>query len=178
MNKTHPHVIRKLFLTEAVNEKSISKIIYGLHSINEFDSMTGNTNPDPIKLYIDSPGGFIYKGFSLINHFKQSKAPIHGIVTGMACSMAFVILTQCDLRMAYKDTELMYHLLSYRRIGNLRDHISTTKRFESLMKRMNSLVKAKTKIDDSLLQKMGSNGDDWFLTPAQAKKLGVIDKII
>lgn len=174
----NPTIIRKLFLSTPVDLEPVQKIIEGLTFINEYDRLNKVKNPEPIQLFIDSPGGLVYKGLSLINHIKRSKAPVHGIVTGTAYSMAFIILAACDKRIAYENAKLMYHLPSYVQKGNLRTQDLRVKRTTEVWEEMNKIIIKKTKVTKRDLEKITSSGDDWFLTPREAKKLGIIDKII
>lgn len=63
-------------------------------------------------IFIDSPGGDVVAGQSIINMIEiEKKAGVQMVcaVTGMAASMAFNILTHCDVRMATPKSRLLFH---------------------------------------------------------------------
>lgn len=64
---------------------------------------------EPIALHIDSHGGDTTLSGYISDAIKFSKAPVHGIVTGQACSAAFRILLACDRRMMYPNARVMFH---------------------------------------------------------------------
>lgn len=68
--------------------------------------------PSRVTLILDSPGGSVHTGFKFISQMKtlQGKGTkFHCYVTGMAASMAFHILTQCDKRVVLQESMLLWH---------------------------------------------------------------------
>lgn len=68
--------------------------------------------PSRVTLILDSPGGSVYTGFKFISQMKtlQGKGTkFHCYVPGMAASMAFHILTQCDKRVVLEESMLLWH---------------------------------------------------------------------
>ena len=45
----------------------------------------------PVRLFIDSPGGDLVEGFSLVSIIEQSKTPIHTVNLSFWCSSAFYV---------------------------------------------------------------------------------------
>ena len=50
-------------------------------------------NNDEIKLYINSPGGYVTSGFSMYDTMQSIKSPVSTICTGLAASMGSIILS-------------------------------------------------------------------------------------
>ena len=48
---------------------------------------------DEIKLYINSPGGYVTSGFSMYDTIKAVKSPVSTICTGLAASMGSILLS-------------------------------------------------------------------------------------
>lgn len=68
--------------------------------------------PNRITIILDSPGGEVYAGFrftDLMAAAKQQGTSFKCIVTTMAASMAFHILTKCDERVALSGALLLWH---------------------------------------------------------------------
>ena len=63
----------------------------------------------PIKIYIDCPGGDTMTGLNFVDVICQSKTPIIGIAFSMAASMGYHIFIACNERIAFKDTVLLQH---------------------------------------------------------------------
>lgn len=63
----------------------------------------------PIKLIIDSCGGFLTDSFTIIDSIKMSKTPVIGICTGNAYSGGFFIFISCDKRIAYPHSSYLFH---------------------------------------------------------------------
>jgi ATP-dependent protease ClpP protease subunit len=65
-----------------------------------------------LNIIIDSPGGSVYTGFRFIVQMKALQArgtKINCYVPGLAASMAFQVLTQCDKRVVLQESALLWH---------------------------------------------------------------------
>jgi ATP-dependent Clp protease protease subunit len=111
---------RNLFLAQQVTQESINKISQAIIDINQDDEEIGKIfavydleyKPKPIKLYIDSYGGYVYQCFGLLGIMKASKAPIHTIVTGCAMSCGFLISIAGHKRFGFPKSTYLYHQVS------------------------------------------------------------------
>jgi ATP-dependent Clp protease protease subunit len=77
---------RTIYLWGMVNDKSARHVVDRLMYL---DSL----NNDEIKLYINSPGGYVTSGFSMYDTMKSIKSPVSTICTGLAASMGSIILS-------------------------------------------------------------------------------------
>ncbi|MAZ73528.1 MAG: ATP-dependent Clp protease proteolytic subunit [Flavobacteriaceae bacterium] len=77
---------RTIFLWGMVDDKSARHVVDRLMYL---DSL----NNDEIKLYINSPGGYVTAGFSMYDTIKQIKSPVSTICTGLAASMGSILLS-------------------------------------------------------------------------------------
>tara|TARA_R110000772_G_scaffold35685_2_gene85921 strand:+ start:1462 stop:2004 length:543 start_codon:yes stop_codon:yes gene_type:complete len=77
---------RTIFLWGMVNDKSARHVIDRLMYL---DSL----NNDEIKLYVNSPGGYVTSGFSIYDTMQSVKSPVSTICTGLAASMGSIILS-------------------------------------------------------------------------------------
>ena len=100
---------RNLFLAQQVEQASINSISKSIIEINDDDAelmqvyaMHGlEYKPKPIKLYIDSYGGYVYQCLGLLGIMKSSNVPVHTIVTGCAMSCGFLISISGHKRFGY-----------------------------------------------------------------------------
>lgn len=93
---------RVTYLTSEVNSESVNKVIGDIQEFN-------NSGSGPIYLILDSPGGSVIDGARLITAMQASKSPIYAVDTGLAASMAFVILEHANQRLAVPRSVLMAH---------------------------------------------------------------------
>ena len=112
---------RIIMLDDEINNHSASVVVAQLLYLNSL-------NDEQIDLYINSPGGCVSSGLSIIDTMNFIKAPVSTICTGMAASMAAVILA-CGKKGVIKYT-FEYILCSRKRIKTrltpLRSHDPST----------------------------------------------------
>lgn len=77
---------RKIFLWGMVDDDTAKHVVDRLLYL---DSL----NNDEIKLYINSPGGYVTSGFSMYDTIKAVKSPVSTICTGLAASMGSILLS-------------------------------------------------------------------------------------
>lgn len=77
---------RKVFLWGMVDDESAKHVVDRLLYL---DSL----NNEEIKLYINSPGGYVTSGFSMYDTIKGIKSPVSTICTGLCASMGSLLLS-------------------------------------------------------------------------------------
>ena len=77
---------RSVFLWGQVDDKSAKHVIDRLMYLDMI-------NNDEIKLYINSPGGYVTSGFAMYDTIKSLKSPVSTIFTGLAASMGSILLS-------------------------------------------------------------------------------------
>lgn len=77
---------RKIFLWGMVEDKSAKYIVERLLFLDSLSK-------EEIKLYINSPGGYVTAGFSIYDTMREIKSPISTICTGLAASMGSILLS-------------------------------------------------------------------------------------
>lgn len=177
---------RKLYFTKQVDQSSIEELTKSLIEINDSDeklikiyNIYGlNYKPEPIEIYIDSYGGNVYQCFGLLSLMKNSKTPIHTIVTGCAMSCGFMILISGHKRFAYEYSTALYHQVSSGVWGKLKDMQEDLAETERLQEMIESITLQKTKITAKRLKKAFTGKQDWFISSEDCLKLGVVDEIL
>ena len=135
---------------------------------------------EDISIYIDSPGGSVYSGLGLLDVMDFVEPDISTVNTGLAASMAAVILCsgQKGKRKALKRSRTMIHQpLTY---GGWMQQASDV---EIEAKEMNHLKK---ELYEIISERTGQNYDrvykdgdrDYWMSSHDAKKYGMIDEII
>ncbi|KAA1243224.1 ClpP family protease [Aquimarina sp. RZ0] len=77
---------RSVFLWGQVDDKSAKHVIDRLMYLDM-------VNNEEIKLYINSPGGYVTSGFAMYDTIKALKSPVSTICTGLAASMGSILLS-------------------------------------------------------------------------------------
>jgi len=177
---------RTLYFTKQVDQESISTLTKSIIEINEHDEYLVKLydihnityEPKPIKIMIDSYGGYIYQCFGLLSVIERSQTPIHTIVTGCAMSCGFMMLICGHKRFAHKLSTPLYHQASSGSWGKLKDMEEDIKETQRLQAILEKITLDKTKITSKKLQKVYKGKFDWFMTAEEALKLGVVDEIL
>jgi ATP-dependent Clp protease protease subunit len=177
---------RNLFLAQQVTQESINKISQSIIEINEDDQELEKIYAlhdidyvaKPIKLYIDSYGGYVYQCFGLLGIMKASKTPVHTIVTGCAMSCGFLISVSGHKRFGYPKATYMYHQVSSVAVGKVKDLEEDVIETKRLQKMIEDVTLQNTRITEKKLEKIYKTKKDWFMDSEEALKLKVIDEIL
>jgi len=177
---------RNLFLAKQVDQDSINSISKAIISINEDDEYVTKIyhahdleyKPKPIKLYIDSYGGYVYQCMGLLGIMNSSTVPVHTIVTGCAMSCGFLISISGHKRFGYPKSTYLYHQVSGGAVGTVREMEEEIIESVRLQKMIEEITLENTKITQKKLDRIYKTKKDWFMNTSEALKLGVIDEVI
>ena len=161
---------RYILLHDIINNVSSDMVVSKLMAMNIINKK------EPIYLEINSPGGGVAEGMSIINAMERIEAPVVTIISGQACSMAALISITGDKRFIYENSYFMQHSTSdivgdY--IQYIKDRTKFLVEFES---RTEKMLREKTKLSKMDIHKI-RNGELW-LNAEQSLAKGVVDKII
>ena len=134
---------------------------------------------EDISIYIDSPGGSVYSGLGLLDVMEYVKPEIVTINTGLAASMAAVILCSGTKgkRKALKRSRTMIHQpLGYGGWSQASDMEIEAREINDLKKELYEIISDKT---GQKYDKVYKDGDrDYWMSAKSAKDYGMIDEII
>ncbi len=139
-----------------------------------------NESDEDVSIYIDSPGGSVYSGLGLLDVMDFVSCDISTVNTGLAASMAAVILCsgQKGKRKALKRSRTMIHQpLTY---GGWMQQASDVeieaKEMNHLKKELYEIISERT---GQTYDRVYKDGDrDYWMSSNDAKKYGMIDEII
>ena len=156
----------------------------------EIDDYTANTlqaqllyldSVDPgkdISIYINSPGGSVYAGLGIYDTMQFIQSPVATICTGMAASMAAVLLVSGSegKRSALTHSRVMIHQPLGGAHGQASD-IEITAR--EIMKLKNELYTIIANHSNQPFDKVWADSDrDYWMTAAEAQEYGMIDQVL
>ena len=159
----------------------VSKITKGIMDINRYDQMLSEDTPPedrmPIIIYINSPGGDLIEGFSLVSAIELSKTPVYTVNIGEWSSMAFLIGITGHKRFSFPYSTFLLHEGSSFAGGatnKVQDRVEFEKRFEREIVRNHVLKNSKMNgVDYDALARV-----EYYLLPKDALERGFIDEII
>lgn len=131
-----------------------------------------------IKLYINSGGGSVYDGLGILDTMEYIRPKVITINTGLAASMAAVILCCGDTRKSLKRSRTMIHqpMGGYGGYLQASDITIDAKEINSLKSELYQIISERTKQD---YKKVEQDADrDYWMNAEEAKNYGIIDEII
>lgn len=131
-----------------------------------------------IQLYINSPGGSITAGMAIYDTMKNVLCPVSTICVGLCASMAAFLLSggTKGKRYALPHSEIMIHQPLGGAQGQVTDIEIVAKRMLSLRDRLNDLLAHNTGQSRKVIDH--DTERDYFMTPDEAKRYGLIDEVI
>lgn len=162
---------RTIFISEVVTPKLTQRIaaqLLWLDSISE----------DPIKLYINTPGGSADDGFAIHDMVRYVKAPVFNICFGLNASAGILILLSTDKerRFALPNARLMMHQPSGGGHGQASDIEITAREILKLRLRANEMISEQT--GKPIEEVQNSTDRDCWLSAEEARDYGLVSQII
>ncbi len=161
---------RQVFLFDVIKEDTIRNLIREIIALD-------NISPNPIILYINSPGGSVDDGFALIDTMRGIRSPIITVIIGQSCSMAGIISIAGDKRLISKHSVWMAHDMAGGIGGDYTTKvIDRTEFLKREQKKLNDFLRKNTKLSEAEVVR-ATHGELWFY-PEECLKKGIVDEVI
>lgn len=131
-----------------------------------------------IHLYVNSPGGSVTGTLAIIDTMNHIKNDVSTICVGMAASGGGWILSSGakGKRFSLPNSEIMVHQPLSGSEGQVTD---MEIKLKQLLRMKSDLIKIMSKNTGQPVSKVEADLDrDFWMTPAEAKKYGIIDKVL
>ncbi|MEX0274666.1 MAG: ATP-dependent Clp endopeptidase proteolytic subunit ClpP [Flavobacteriaceae bacterium] len=131
-----------------------------------------------IQIYINSPGGSVYAGLGIYDTMQFIKPDVATICTGMAASMAAVLLCAGEKgkRSGLTHSRVMIHQPMGGAQGQASDIEITAREILKLKQELYEII---AKHSGQPVKKVGEDSDrDYWMRAEEAKKYGMIDEIL
>jgi len=131
-----------------------------------------------IQLYINSPGGAVYAGLGLYDTMQFVTPDIATICTGMAASMAAVLMAAgaAGKRSALKHSRIMMHQPSGGAAGQASDVEITVNEVRKVKHELYEILSNHT---GQTIEKVTKDSNrDFWMTADEAKNYGLIDEVL
>lgn len=162
---------RQILLSGEVNKALAEKIVRQL-LVMESDS------DEPIRIYIDSPGGDVDAGYAIFDMIRFVKAPVFCIGMGLVASAGALILLAADKsrRIGLPNSRYLIHqpLSGFR--GMATDIEIHAQELEKIKAKINNLISQET---GKPLEQVAKDTDrDYWLTASESVDYGLISKVV
>lgn len=163
---------RIIFLGEPVTDH-VANIV-----IAQFLFLDAESKDKDIKFYINSPGGSVTAGLAIYDTMQYVKADVSTICVGMAASMGATLLAAGapGKRFALPNSEIMIHQVMGGFEGQASDIKIRSEHILRIKDKLNKILAKHTGQSVSVIER--DTDRDRFLNTEEAKKYGIIDKII
>ena len=165
---------RKIFLWGEINDKSCSKMM------EEFLYLEAKQVNEPIRFYINSPGGSITAGMAIFDCIRLIQSPVYPIVTGMAASMASILLSAGEKgkRYVFPNARVLIHqpLIAGTIIAPATDINIHANEIEKQRHEINQILSEATGQSISKIEK--DTDRDFYLNAKESIEYGLADKIL
>jgi ATP-dependent Clp endopeptidase proteolytic subunit ClpP len=176
---------KKFWIVNKVNATVAEILLYGF--IGEYEAIDDasfiadlrelENIYSTINIRVNSGGGDVYKGLTIFNAIKNSKATINGFVDGIAASMGAVIIAACKNVQMSKYARYMTHRVTGFTGGNADDMRAFANELEQLETTIATIIAKRTGLTmDEAKEKYITNKDRW-INAEQALTEKIIDGI-
>ena len=163
---------RIIFLGDAIDSAVANTVIAQLLFLEKADPKA------PITMYVNSPGGHVTAGLAIYDTMQYIKPDVITVCVGLAASMGSVILAggTKGKRYALKHSEIMIHQPLGGAEGQATEIRIAAEHILRTGEVLYTILADHTGQDIDTIRKDCDR--DNFMTPEQAKKYGLIDKIL
>lgn len=163
---------RIIFLGVPINDDVANIITAQLLFLESLDSSSD------IQIYINSPGGGVYAGLGIYDTMQYINPDIATICTGMAASMAAVLLCAGTKgkRTGLKHSRVMIHQPLGGAGGKSSDVEITIKEIQKIKKELYDIL---SEHSEQTFEKIAKDSDrDFWMRAEEAKAYGMIDEVL
>lgn len=131
-----------------------------------------------IRLYINSPGGSVTSALAILDTMNHIKNDVSTVCVGMAASAAALLLSagQKGKRYSLPNSEIMIHQPLGGASGQASDIEITAKQIVKLKSKLNQIMANNT--GKTLVQIEKDADRDYYMSAEEAKKYGIVDKVL
>lgn len=162
-----------IFLGGPIDDDTANIIIAQLLFLQSEDSKKD------IKLYINSPGGSVTAGLAIIDTMNHIKNDVSTVCVGVAASMGAFILAagKKGKRFSLPNSEVMIHQPLLRGLEGQASDIEIGAK--NIIKMRSKIYKMLSENTGQPLSKIEKDADrDFYMSAEEAKKYGIVDKIL
>ncbi|QQO09242.1 ATP-dependent Clp protease proteolytic subunit [Breznakiella homolactica] len=133
---------------------------------------------EPIRIFIDSPGGDAYAGYAIFDMIRFVKVPVWTIGMGLVASAAAVILLAVpkERRIGLPNSQYLIHQPLSGIRGVATEIEIHARELDKMRDRINRLISDETGVDFSQVEK--DTDRDYWMNAAEAVQYGLISRVV
>lgn len=172
---TSPDVLPYIWVNEFEDE-DVEKFYQHFYALEFF------SDANEITIFVNSYGGQYHNFLAMRSIIKRASKPVATVVVGkaMSCGALLAASGSPGYRFASPESDLMVHEVSLSEAsGKNAEFQNSAKMLDNLNKKMIKQLGEDTKLDANEWKDLikGQGNVDLFMSPAQAKKYGLVDHI-
>ncbi len=162
---------RTILLSGEVNKELAEKVVRQLLLLEA-------EGDDPIKVFIDSPGGDVDAGFAIFDMMRFVKPDVYTVGMGLVASAGALILLASpkEFRLALPNS----HYLIHQPLSGIRGVATEieihARELEKLRKKLNELISTETGQDIAKVEK--DTDRDYWMNASEALAYGLVSRVI
>jgi ATP-dependent Clp protease, protease subunit len=163
---------RIIFLGGPIDDNVANTIIAQLLFLEKQDAK------GDVMLYINSPGGVVTSALAIFDTMNYIKCDVSTVCVGMAASAASLLLSSGAKRkrLILPNAEVLIHQVMGGAEGQASDIDISARHILKMKERLNKILAHNT---GQPIEKIEKDSDrDFYMTAEEAKKYGIVDKIL
>jgi ATP-dependent Clp protease protease subunit len=158
------------------NAKLLNKAIRTLDKELQIFKLKYGCPAPPIRLFINSYGGSVFAGFSIMDTILNSEIPVHSYIDGSAASAATLISVAAKKRFIFENSFMLIHQLSSSIWGKFEEFKDEMDNLDLIMNKIKKIYKEHTKMSTRQITEILKR-DKWF-DAEKCLELGLVDEIV
>jgi len=162
---------RSIILSGEISKDSADKVIRDLLILD-------NESKNPVKIYINSPGGDVDAGYAIYDMIRFVSSPVTLIGTGLVASAAALILlaVPAERRVGLPNSSYLIHQPLSKMRGNATEIEIHALQLEKIKAKINKVISNAT--GKSLEQVEKDTDRDYWLNAQEALEYGLISRVV
>jgi ATP-dependent Clp protease protease subunit len=164
----------EIWINGSITKRSIELVVIRLITMIQSNQFS------KIVIYVNSPGGLLDEGLSIVDVVELSPIPIWTVAIGEVCSMGLGILASGHRRFSFPSASFMAHEASgggSYAATSLTDHRTFVNELERQFDKYLNLLARKTKKSAGWWKKK-VQAAEYFFGAEEAKKIGLVTDIV
>lgn len=166
---------REILWNDDIDDATIDIALY-IKKWNDEDKDLAIEDRQPIKIFINSDGGYVATVLHVIDMIHLSKTPVYTIGMGRVYSAGGLLLMAGHKRYILPHTSCLIHDGSSGAIGSIGKMIDNLEFIKELEKRIKQYILSSTRITEEIYDQ--NYRRDWFMFSEEIIKLGIADEIV
>ena len=166
---------REILWNDDIDDATIDIALY-IKKWNDEDKDLAIEDRQPIKIFINSDGGYVATVLHVIDMIHLSKTPVYTIGMGRVYSAGGLLLMAGHKRYIFPHTSCLIHDGSSGAIGSIGKMIDNLEFTKELEKRIKQYILSSTRITEEIYDQ--NYRRDWFMFSEEIIKLGIADEIV